>query len=227
MKSTRIIFLLVLLALGALACSDDGGAAGGDADADTDADTDSDTDSDTDADTDADTECGVVDAQCCEGGTCGSDELMCIYPEGMNLCVALAELDYCTDQGYPDAICWYMEEGLGYCNTGPLLEMGTENPCVGDGTYEGFCCPDELGGNGFGYGESGGSVCDGIDMTTLDAPDTTEDKIASGVGVCIFDGLDYYCELPCAAVVPCPDGHTATAYAIDIENIVVVCTPDD
>ena len=149
-----------------------------------------------------------------------------MYPGGVNLCVAFAALAYCGDQGYPEAVCSYMEDGLGYCNTGALLEMGTENACVGDGVYEGFCCPDELEGDEHGYGAGGGSVCDGTDMADLDPPETAEDKIASGVGVCIFDGLDYYCELPCAGVAPCADGHTATAYVVDMENIIIVCVPD-
>ena len=222
MKPTWAFFLLPVLALGDGACSGGDGTAGADTDSDADTDADSDSDADTDADTDGDTDCGGVDEACC-GGECGSDELVCVDDE---ICAALADLTYCTEQGYPEAVCSYVSEGLGYCNTGPLLDMGLDNACVGEGDFGGFCCPDELGGDGFGYGAGGGSVCGALDMAELDPAETTEEKIASGVGACIFDGLDYFCEIPCAWVSPCAEGHTATPYVIDIENIVVVCLPD-
>ena len=239
MRAMVVFLASGLSALGASGCGGGDGADGGDADIDGDADTDGDADGDGDADSDADgdadadadsdadgdTECGVVDAPCCGGGGCASEELVCVYPDGLNLCVALADVAYCADQGYPEIACWYIADGLGWCAVEAHADLGLENPCL-DPDFAGYCCPDELGGTASGYGAGGGSVCGDVDMAELAEPASVAEQVESGVGFCMFDGLDYYCELPCAAPVPCADGHTETGYLVDAETVLIVCMPD-
>jgi len=219
--------------------SDTDSDADSDADTDTDSDADADSDADTDADVDADTDsddgCGGLDQVCCgepATGTCDSDTLMCIPAadsEHQDLCMALAAYNDCADQGFPEAHCAPLSDpdDVGYCEFAVLEPLLDENACL-EGLYSGFCCPAELGGDPFGNGGWGGSFCGDVDMASLEWLSTVEEMIASGVGICASDGTYDYCLVPCVpAPAICPDDHTATAWVVDADTVVIICIPND
>jgi hypothetical protein len=218
MKATRVFPLLPVLALGVCSCWSTNGSSGGGPP------------EDTDEDSDTDPECGAVDQACCAAGTCDAADLVCVQMTGWDVddhCYAPAVFTSCAPQGYPDARCEDVSDGggLGVCRLGELVELSDESVCETE-LYGGFCCPAEHGGDDLGFGGGGGSMCGDVDMEALSPTADVEETIASGVGVCVFDGAYRYCGVPCASILPCPEGHIPAEYVIDLGNVVTLCFPD-
>jgi hypothetical protein len=206
------------LAIDTAGDADSDGDGDGDADVDEDADVDGDTDvdedADVDSDSDSDADCGFVDEACCDDGTCADTDALCLQvdTEGNTFCYASCEPDVCDDEGFEDAACYDVSagNGLGICYT--MSDLGTSmsdgNACEatssGDyGAFNGYCCPESMGGDGLGFGpveEDAGvaSVCDGVDMSSLEAATSYADLIECGVGICLSDGAETeWCGVPC------------------------------
>ena len=215
-QATSFVLLVLGLMTGACLRDPDGdcGMCGsGDTESD---DSDWGSDTNTDTATGEDTDCGAAGAPCCDASVCDGEELFCataIWSETGSVCTESCILESCEPEGFADLWCSDVTQGAGICGLAVVIAdedgMGSGNACSDSGMFARYCCPEVLGGDALGFGDGGSTICNGIDLSTLEVPENDNDILTCGVGICLFGPTDQrWCALPCATEVLCEGDDT-------------------
>jgi hypothetical protein len=144
------------------------------------------------------------------------------------ICEQGCELESCGPEGFAELSCTDVsqEQGVGVCGVFELVGssptgMPLEAVCnESSWTFSGYCCPELFGGDELGYGPGGATTCAGVDLATLDSPESYDELLEAGVGVCIGNSSgQWWCGVPCAMTDPCDLVHTC----VEVEDGIGAC----